>query len=258
MFLVARLLVVACALGVEWLAPPDPAGPAGSMLTATDRPLLASLTSWDGVYYLGIAPTGTGPAPSTVLTRTSSSSRCTRWRSGRGGAARRGRATRRRARRERGRGWRRSSSRTRLPGVGSAGTLRSWPTIVALQPGAVAFAMTYSDSLFLLLAVGSLLCAERERAAGCRYPGRARRTDAAPGSVADRAAAPAVRGARRPKATPIVAVGPRRAGGAGGIRALHRWRDRRPVCVAQRAIDLGRWRFPVGVLRRRCAVVGGC
>jgi hypothetical protein len=34
-------------------------------------------------------------------------------------------------------------------------------TLVGLQPGAVAFAMAYSDSLFVLLALGSLLCAER-------------------------------------------------------------------------------------------------
>jgi hypothetical protein len=36
-------------------------------------------------------------------------------------------------------------------------------TLVALQPGAVAFSMAYSDSLFLLLACGSLLAGERDR-----------------------------------------------------------------------------------------------
>jgi len=161
-FLVARLLVVACAVGVEWLAPPDPAGPGGSVRQATDRALLASLTSWDGVYYLGIAADGyragpvNGPYPNVVffplypvVVRAAAVPL--------GGdvplagvlvANAAGFAalflTYAFARR-------RLSSEAALLAA----------TFVALQPGAVAFAMAYSDSLFLLLTVGSLLCAER-------------------------------------------------------------------------------------------------
>jgi hypothetical protein len=46
--------------------------------------------------------------------------------------------------------------------VGHDAAVRS-AAFVALAPGAVAFTMAYSDSLFLLLAVGAFLAAERER-----------------------------------------------------------------------------------------------
>jgi hypothetical protein len=162
LFLVTRLLLLGGAVAVERFVAPDPAGPAGSMLSASDRPVLASLTSWDAVYYLDIARDGyragpvNGPYPDTVF----------------------------------------------LPlypaVVGAAGNLLGGDlpltgvlvanaaglaalfvvyalarrrldasgallatTLVAVQPGAVAFGMAYSDSLFLLLAVGSLLAAER-------------------------------------------------------------------------------------------------
>jgi hypothetical protein len=163
-FLVARLIVAACALGVEWLAPPDPAGPAGSTLQYTDRPLLASLTSWDGVYYLGIAENGyrtgavNGPYPNVVFFPLYPLAV-------RAVAAPLG-------------------GDVPLAGVivanaaGLAALFVAYAlarrrigahaallaaTFVALQPGAVAFAMTYSDSLFVLLAIGSLLCAERDQ-----------------------------------------------------------------------------------------------
>jgi hypothetical protein len=161
LFLVARLLVVACAIAVERLAPPDPNGPAGSVLRATDRPVLASLTAWDGVYYLGIAADGyragpvNGPYPNAVffplyplavraaavplngdlplagvLVANAAAL----------GALFLAYALARRR-------------------VGRAAAFLA-ATFVTLQPGAVAYSMTYSDSLFLLLAVGSLLCAE--------------------------------------------------------------------------------------------------
>ncbi len=163
-FLVARLLVVACAVGVEQLAPPNPAGPAGSVLRYTDRPLLASLTSWDGVYYLGIAADGyragsvNGPYPNIVFFPLYP-------------LAVRAVATP-------------LGGDVPLAGVlvanaaGLAALFVAYAlarrrlsskaallaaTFVALQPGAVAFAMTYSDSLFTLLAVGAILCAERDQ-----------------------------------------------------------------------------------------------
>lgn len=164
MFLVARLLVVACALGVEWTARPDPVGPAGSMLAATDRPILASLTSWDGVYYLGIAASGyragpvNGPYPNVVffplyplavsavaLPLGGDEPLAGVLVANAAGLAALFVAY--------------ALARRRL---GSDSALLA-ATFVALQPGAVAFAMTYSDSLFLLLATGSLLYAERRQ-----------------------------------------------------------------------------------------------
>jgi 4-amino-4-deoxy-L-arabinose transferase-like glycosyltransferase len=163
-FLVARLIVVACAVGVEQLAPPNPAGPAGSALQYTHRPLLASLTSWDGIYYLGIAADGyragpvNGPYPNIVFfplyplaVRAVAAPL--------GGdvplagvlvANAAGLAALFVAY---------ALARRRL---GADAALLA-ATFVALQPGAVAFAMAYSDSLFLLLAITALLCAERDQ-----------------------------------------------------------------------------------------------
>jgi hypothetical protein len=162
LFLVMRLIMVGGAVAVERLVAPDPAGPAGSTLRATDRPLLASLTSWDAVYYLDIAADGyragpvNGPYPDTVffplyplLTGASASLL--------GGdlplaavlvANLAGLAA--------------------LFAVYALARRRLAPTgallatsFVAVQPGAVALGMAYSDSLFLLLAAGCLLAAER-------------------------------------------------------------------------------------------------
>jgi len=166
-FLAARLIVVACALGVEGIAQPNPTGPGGSVLRATDRPLLASLTSWDGVYYLGIAADGyragpvNGPYPNVVffplyplLVRVASVPL-------KGDVALAGVLVAN------------GAALLALFLVYALARRRLGPraallaaTFVALQPGAVAFAMTYSDSLFLLLAVGSLLCAEAGQRAG--------------------------------------------------------------------------------------------
>ena len=162
LFLVARLIVVLAAVSVEWLATPSSAGPGGSLLRATERPVLASLTSWDGVYYLGIARDGyqvgpvNGPYPETVffplypaLTAAAAAP---------------------------------LGGDLPLGGVlvanvcGLLGLLGAYAlarrrlsrdaallaaAFVALGPGSVAFSMAYSDSLFLALAVGAFLAADR-------------------------------------------------------------------------------------------------
>jgi hypothetical protein len=52
-FIVTRLLVLAVAVAVETVEPPPPQG-----VRIDERPILASLTSWDGEWYLSIAETG--------------------------------------------------------------------------------------------------------------------------------------------------------------------------------------------------------
>lgn len=161
-FIVARLVMLGCAVVVERVVAPDPAGPAGSTLQATDRPVLASLTSWDAVYYLDIARDGyragpvNGPYPDTVffplyplvvgaagplfggdlpLVAVAVAN---------------------------------AAGLAALFAVFALARRRLEPraallatALVAIQPGAVAFGMAYSDSLFLLLAVGCLVAAER-------------------------------------------------------------------------------------------------
>ncbi|MFI5254804.1 MAG: mannosyltransferase family protein [Candidatus Limnocylindrales bacterium] len=161
-FIVARLLVLGCAVVVERFMTPDPAGPAGSALQATGRPLLASLTSWDAVYYLDIARDGygagpvNGPYPDTVFFPLYPATVA--------GAAKvlGGDLPLAAVVVANGAGLAglfvvHALARRRLS---ESGALLA-TTLVAIQPGAVAFAMAYSDSLFLLLAVGCLLAAER-------------------------------------------------------------------------------------------------
>lgn len=163
-FLLARLIVLLAAVSVEQLARPDAAGPGGSLLRATERPVLASLTSWDAVYYLGIARDGyqtgpvNGPYPETVffplypvLTAAAAAPLGGDiWLAGvlvANAAALLGLlATYALARR-------RIAREVALLAV----------AFVALSPGAVAFSMAYSDSLFLVLVVGSLLVADGDR-----------------------------------------------------------------------------------------------
>lgn len=165
-FVIARLLVLICALGAEAVVAPDPYGPAGSRLQATDRFLLESLTSWDGVYYVGIAADGyqpgpvNGPYPEVVffpLYPALVSAVAVLL----GGDV--------------------ALSAILVANVAGllalfavfalarlrlgAGPSLLAVTLVALQPGAVAFSMAYSDSLFLLLACGSLLAGGRDRRA---------------------------------------------------------------------------------------------
>ena len=163
LFLVARLLVVGCAMAVEGLAPVDATGPGGSTLQATTRPLLASLTSWDAVYYLDIASDGyragpvNGPYPDVVffpLYPVAVGATATLLG---GDIALSGVLV------------------ANLAGLAALGAVYLLArrrlerdgaflatTLVALGPGAVAFSMAYSDSLFLLLVAGSLLAAERD------------------------------------------------------------------------------------------------
>jgi hypothetical protein len=161
-FVIARILVLACALAVEALAPPDPAGPEGSLRQATDRAVLASLSSWDGVYYVGIAADGYQPGPvngpypevvffplypavvSGVATLLAGDVTLAALLVSNGAAL------------------------VALVAAYGLARIRLAPgpailavTLVALQPGAVAFSMAYSDSLFLLLVCSSLLAGER-------------------------------------------------------------------------------------------------
>src|SRR6476661_9402600 len=58
MFVASRLLVVVAAFVAENLIPRNP-----GLIPGADGPLLRSLTSWDGFYYLGIARDGYQAAP---------------------------------------------------------------------------------------------------------------------------------------------------------------------------------------------------
>ncbi|MEA2622252.1 MAG: hypothetical protein QOH61_1162 [Chloroflexota bacterium] len=162
LFLVARLLVIVCAAGVETLAHPDPAGPDGSTLRATDRPILASLTSWDAVYYLEIARNGYQPGPvngpypeivffplypavvAAVAPLFDGDLPLAAAVVGNLGGLAGLVAVYALARR-------RLSPRASILTTG----------LVGLNPGAVAFSMAYSDGLFLALSAGSLYLAER-------------------------------------------------------------------------------------------------
>lgn len=161
LFLATRLLLLAIAIVVEITQPPPHAG-----VRWTDAPLLASLTAYDGRYYLGIAAGGYHAAPVfgpyvdyvffplyPLLVRVGSFL---------------------------------TFGNIDLAGVlvanaAFAGALIAlyalsirhmtrdaalWSLVfLSLAPGAVAFAMAYTDSLFLLLAVAAFLAAETRRPA---------------------------------------------------------------------------------------------
>ncbi len=156
-FLVTRLLVMSVAVAVETTQPPPPDG-----VRVDERPVLASLTSWDAEWYLSIAETGYHadfdefpdyaffPAyPITIravglLT---------------GGDL--------------------AIASVLAANLAFAAALvvlfalsvryltteRSIHSLwfLALAPGALAFTLSYSESLFLLLATGAFLAAERRR-----------------------------------------------------------------------------------------------
>ena len=161
LFVATRILLVALAMIVEATQPAPAAG-----VRWTESPILASLTAYDGRYYLGIALSGYHAAPVygpyvdyaffplyPVLVRL--------------------------------------ASLLVLGNVDVAGVLVANASFgvalvalyalsirhltpetalvsllyVALAPGAVAFGLAYSDSLFLLLAVGAILAAETRRPA---------------------------------------------------------------------------------------------
>lgn len=161
LFVATRLFVIAIAILAEATQAAPPA-----TLRWTDAPILASLTSWDSRYYLGIAGSGYHAAPVfgpyvdyaffplyAILVRI--------------------------------------GSLLTLGNIDLAGVLVAnaafggalvalyalsirhlsrdqaiWSLIfLSLAPGAVAFAMAYTEGLFLLVAVGAFLAAERHRPA---------------------------------------------------------------------------------------------
>jgi hypothetical protein len=159
-FIVARLILVGCAAAAEAVAAPSPDGPSGSVVRADNRPVLGSFTTWDAVYYLGIARDGyhagatNGPYPETVFfplypalvaavaplvggdlalaavlvaNVASLVGLC---------------------------GMYLLARRSLGPNAALLAVM-----LVALQPGAVAFSMAYSDGLFLALVVGTFLFA---------------------------------------------------------------------------------------------------
>ena len=158
-FLATRLVLVAVAISVELLSPVSQATD-----QATTRPVIGSLTTWDAVYYLGIAREGYHQQPihdgyrdwvffpaypavvraASILTL--------------GDFALAGILV------------------SNLAFVAAlillyalsrrhleASTSRRAVVYLAIAPGAVAFAMAYSESLFLLFAVAAFLAAERGR-----------------------------------------------------------------------------------------------
>ncbi len=153
-FIVTRLLVLAVAIAVETTQPPPPDG-----IRVDDRPVIGSLTAWDGTYYIGIAQDGYHADPdygpdyafypgypalvraTTLLTQgdTSLASVVA------GNAAFFGALLVVYA----------LSVRYLQP---AQAVLSLW--FLSLAPGAVAFAMSYSDALFLLLAASTFLAME--------------------------------------------------------------------------------------------------
>ncbi len=158
-FVVTRLLVITVAAFVETLFPLGSAD-----LSYSTAPFLTSLTTSDSVWYLGIAAEGYHAHPISgayndwvffplfpILTRLASVVTL-------GDVALAGVLV--------------SNAafavaiallyRLSIPHLGHEGSLRA-ATYLAVAPGAVAFAMAYSDSLFLALALGAFLAAGTRR-----------------------------------------------------------------------------------------------
>ena len=157
LFIVTRLLVLAVAVAVETTQVPPPEG-----IRADERPILGSLAAWDGTYYLGIAESGyhaeADPFPDyafyplyPIITKAVSI-----FTLGDVGIA--------------------AIIATNLAFLAAlivlyALSVRFLPPersmlslwYLALAPGAVAFSLVYSESLFLLLSVGAFLAAESKR-----------------------------------------------------------------------------------------------
>jgi len=161
LFVATRLLLVAIAAIVETTQAAPPAG-----VRWTDAPLLASLTVFDGRYYLGIAAAGYHAAPvygsyvdyaffplypalvrlASLLTIGNVDLAGVLVANGAFGAA-----------------------LVALYALSIRHLSREdalWSLVfLALAPGAVAFGLAYTDALFLLLAVGAFLAAENRRLA---------------------------------------------------------------------------------------------
>ena len=141
--------MLAVVVAVETTQPTPPEG-----VRADDRPIIGSLTAWDGTYYLGIAEDGyhaeVDDVPRLRLLPGATRSPCAPPSLLTGGRCRR---------------WPRSSPRTLAFFAGTRRALRAlgpppasrerpccslW--FLSLAPGAIAFTLSYSESLFLLLA----------------------------------------------------------------------------------------------------------
>lgn len=156
-FIVTRLLVLAVAVAVETTQPAPPDG-----VRVDERPILGSLAAWDGTYYLGIAEEGYHADPGAfpdyafyplypVATKIASL-----FTLGDVGMA--------------------AIIVTNLAFAAAlvvlyALSVRFLPPersilslwFLALAPGAIAFSLTYSESMFLLFSVSAFLAAETRR-----------------------------------------------------------------------------------------------
>jgi hypothetical protein len=159
-FLVARLIVVGCAAAAEIAASPNPSGPSGSIVRADNRPVFGALTSWDAVYYLGIARDGyqvgpvNGPYPETVFFPLYPAVVASVAPLLGGDLALAGVLVANVGAFLGLCGAYLLARRSLAPAAALLATM-----LVGLQPGAVAFSMAYSDGLFLALVVGVFLLA---------------------------------------------------------------------------------------------------
>jgi Dolichyl-phosphate-mannose-protein mannosyltransferase len=164
LFVLARVIVVACAAAAETITTPDPHGPGGSLLRADDRPVVGSLTGWDAVYYLDIAAEGyragpiNGPYPAVVFFPLYPATTAAVSPLVGGDLVVAGLLV---------------ANLASLVGLVGAYLLARRAlsergallavALVALQPGAVAFSMAYSDGLFLALSVFTFLLSTSDR-----------------------------------------------------------------------------------------------
>jgi hypothetical protein len=164
--LASRLLVLGVAALAEATGAPSVAearAPTGTQARLTDTPLLASLTTWDGFYYLDIAQHGysstavNGPYPNTVFFPLYP-------------------AVVRVVHDVTGIDWLLGAVLLSNAAFVAAMVLFGWLSrdyaggrsmtavvLLSLAPGGTAFSMAYADSLFLLLTIASFVVAERGR-----------------------------------------------------------------------------------------------
>jgi hypothetical protein len=165
--LASRLLVLGVAAVAERTGAPsmgEARSATGTQLRQTDTPLLASLTAWDGFYYVDIAQRGyaagpvNGPYPNTVFFPLYP-------------------ALVRAVHDATGMDWLLAavllSNASFVAAIAAFGALsmRAVPdrwlsaaTLLAIAPGGTAFGMAYADSLFLLLTIAAFVAGERRAA----------------------------------------------------------------------------------------------